>query len=57
VRRRDVEKDDLIRALVLIADGELNGIAGVADVEKSGALDDPAFVDVETRDYAFEEHR
>ena len=39
-----------------VADGELDRISCVADVDEVGPLDDPSTVDVETRDDALEDH-
>ena len=60
-RGGDVEKDEFIRALVIVADGQLNGIAHVAQAvllrpAKLPAAGDPSVMDVETGDDAFGEH-
>ena len=52
-RRRDVEKDQLVGALLVIARGELDGIAGVAQVDEVYAFDDASAGDVETRNDSF----
>ena len=49
----DVEEDQLVGALLLVAARHLDRIAGVAQVEEVDALDDPAAVDVQTGDDAF----
>ena len=56
VRRGDVEEHELVGALGVVALGELDGVAGVADVDEVRALDDAAGVDVEARDHALEVH-
>ena len=52
VRCRDVEEDDLVCALVLVAHGELDGIPRVAQVHELDALHHAALVHVEARDHA-----
>ena len=42
VRRRDVEEDELVGALAVVVRGQLDRVAGVADVEEFDALDDAA---------------
>jgi hypothetical protein len=56
VRGRDVEEHELVGALGVVALGQLDRIAGVADVDEVRALDDAARVDVEARDHALEVH-
>ena len=56
VRRGDVEEDELVRALDVVALGQLHGVAGVADVDEVRALDDASGVDVQARDDALELH-
>src|SRR3954465_13575190 len=46
----DVEEDELSRARGVIALGELDWVAGVADVHEVRPLDDPSGVDVQARD-------
>ena len=53
-RRGDVEEDELVRALGVVARGQLDRIAGVAQVDEVDALHDAALVDVEARDHALE---
>jgi hypothetical protein len=50
VGRRDVEEDELVGARGVVERGELDGVAGVADVEEPRALDDPPGVDVHAGD-------
>ena len=50
--RRDVEEGQLVGALLAVAAGELDGVAGVPQVLEVDALDDPTVVDVEARDDA-----
>ncbi len=49
---RDVEKNQLIRALFVVAGGELHRITGVAQVDEVHAFDHSAGSDVETGDDA-----
>ena len=49
-RRGDVEEDELVGALGVVAGRELDRIAGVAQVDEVHALDHAAGVDVEARD-------
>ena len=56
VRGGDVEEDELVGALGVVARGELDRVAGVADVDEVRALDDAAGVDVEARDDALQVH-
>jgi len=57
VRGGDVEEDELVGALGVVALGQLDRVAGVAQPDEVGPLDDAAGVDVEARDNAFEDHR
>ena len=57
VRGGDVEEDDLVGALVLVARGQLDRVAGVADVHELDALDHAALVHVEAGDHALEQHQ
>ena len=50
-------KIELVGALGVVALGQLDRVAGVAQVEEVGALDDAAGVDVEAGDDALEDHR
>ena len=52
----DVEEDELVRALGVVARGELDGIARVADIDEVHALDHAAGVDVEAGDHTLEVH-
>src|SRR5208283_3287310 len=52
----DVEEDELVGALFVVARGQLDGIAGVAQADEIDALDDAAGGDVEAGDDAFGEH-
>ena len=56
-RRGDVEEDELVGALGVVARGQLDGVAGVAQVDEVRALDDAAGVDVQARDDALEVHQ
>ena len=47
VRRGDVQEDQLVRALGVVALGQLDRVARVADVDEVRALDDPALIDVQ----------
>ena len=57
VRRGDVEEDDLVGALVLVAHGQLDRVAGVAQVHELDALDHAALVHVEAGDHAAQQHQ
>ena len=49
---RDVEEDQLVGPLLLVARSNFDRIAGVAEIEKIRPLDDPAPVNVEARNDA-----
>ena len=49
--RRDVEEGELVGALLVVARGEFDGVAGVAQVQEVDALDDAAGGHVEARDH------
>ena len=49
-RRCDVEEHQLVGTLEVVAGGQLDRIAGIAQVDEVGALDDATVGDVETRD-------
>jgi len=55
-RGRDVVEDELVGPLGVVALGELDGIAGVADVDEVRALDHPSAVDVQAGNHALEMH-
>ena len=57
VRGGDVEEHELVGALAVVVGGQLDGIAGVADVDEFDALDDAAGVDVQAGDDALVVHR
>jgi hypothetical protein len=57
MRGGDVEEDDLVRPLLLVAHGQLDRVAGVAQVHELDTLDHAALVHVEARDHATEEHQ
>src|SRR5690606_4141763 len=46
-RRLHIEEGDLVRALLEVAAGQFNGIAGIAEVEKVDALDDAPGRDIQ----------
>ena len=52
----DVVEDELVRALFIVEAGEFDGIAGVAVVPESDALDDAAAFDIEAGDDSTREH-
>src|SRR5712671_2210251 len=52
----NIEKAQLIGAGGVIGDRRFHGIAGVAQIDKVDALDDPAVLDVETGDHADFKH-
>jgi hypothetical protein len=56
VGRGDVEEDQLVGAAAVVERRQLDGVAGVADVDEPRSLDDPPGVDVETRDHPFQVH-
>ena len=56
-RRRDVEHDDLVDALDVVAPGELRRIAGVPQLLELHALDDLAVAHVHAGDDALGQHR
>ena len=56
VRGGDVEEDELVRALGVVALGQLHRVAGVAQVDEVRALHDAPAVDVEARDDALVVH-
>ena len=49
--RGDVEKDELVRAVLVVSGGQLGWISGVAQIDERNALDHPPGGDVETRDH------
>ena len=55
-RRRDVEEDELVGALGVVARGELDGVARVTDVDEVRALDDASGIDVQAGYDALEMH-
>src|SRR6185295_16675058 len=52
----DVEEDEFVGALLLVAPRHLDGVAGVAQVDEVDALDHAAAVHVQTGDDAFGQH-
>ena len=54
--RRDVEEHQLVGALRVVVRGQLDRVAGVADVDEPRALDDAAGVDVHAGDDALVVH-
>ena len=54
--RRDVEEHDLVGALPVVLARELDGVAGVAQIDEVDALDHAAVLDVEARDHSFGKH-
>jgi hypothetical protein len=55
--RRDVEEDKLVGATGVVADGGLDGIAGVPQRDEAHALHHAAAVDVEAGDEPLREHQ
>ncbi len=53
----DVEEHQFIGPGLFVAPGNLDGIAGIAQIEKVDALDDPALIDVQARNDPFVEQR
>ena len=54
---RDVEEGHLVGALLVVAAGDLDRIAGIAQIDEVGSLDDPARRDIETGNDALGEHQ
>ena len=54
--RRDVQEGQLVGALLVIAAGDLDRVAGITQLDKIDALDDTAGGDVKTGNDAFGEH-
>src|SRR5207253_8878165 len=49
--------DQLVAALPLVTHRQLDGVAGVANVDEVRALHDAALVHVQARDHALEQHQ
>jgi hypothetical protein len=56
VRGGDVEEDQLVGTLRVVALGELHRVAGVTDVDEVRALDDATVVDVQTGNDPLQDH-
>ena len=56
VGRRDVQKAEFVGAILIIDLGDLDRIAGVAQVHEGHAFDDTAILDVQTGNDAFGQH-
>jgi hypothetical protein len=56
MRCGDVQEDELVGALGVVARRELDRVAGIADVDEVGSLDDPPIGDVEAGDQALQRH-
>ena len=54
--RRDVEKDELVGAVLRVARGHLDRVADVAQLDEAHALDDAPLGDVEAGDQALLDH-
>lgn len=52
---RDIEEGDFVGTLFVIAFGNLDGIAGITDIDKLDAFDNAAFINIETGNNAFGE--
>jgi hypothetical protein len=52
----DIQKNEFVGSLIVISDGGLHGIAGIAEFEKFGAFDDTALIHVEAGDDAAGQH-
>ena len=52
----DVEKHQLVGPLGFVARGHLDRIAGIAEIEEIGPLDDPAAIDIQTGNDALGKH-
>ena len=57
VAGRDVEKDQLVGPFLLVPRGNLDRVAGIAQVQEVGPLDHAAAVDVQTGNHTLGEHR
>ena len=51
--RGDIEKRDFVCAFIVVAFGDFNRVAGIAQIDEIDALDHAAGVDIETGDDAF----
>jgi len=49
-RSRDVEEDEFVGPLLVVGDGALDGIAGIAELKELGSFDDSAAGDIEAGD-------
>jgi len=56
VTGRDVEEDQLVRPLQLVTGGDLDRVAGVAEVDEVGPLDHSALVHVKARNDPLGQH-
>ncbi len=54
---RDVKEGDLIGALLIVAAGDLDRVAGIAQVNEIGAFDDAAGRDIKAGNDALGEHQ
>jgi hypothetical protein len=52
----DVEEHEFIRSVSLVAPGNLNRVAGVAQLQEIDAFDHPATIYVQTGNDAFGQH-
>src|SRR5918995_806907 len=57
VRRGDIEKYELVRALLVVACGELDRVARIAQADEVRSLDDSAAIDIEARDDTLQDHQ
>ena len=55
-RGSDVQKRELVRTLLVVARGNLDRVARVAQLDEINAFDDTATGDVQAGDDAFSEH-
>ena len=53
----DIEEDELVGALVIVAAGQLDGVARIAQADEVDSLDDAAASDVQAWNDAPREHR
>jgi hypothetical protein len=56
VRRSNIEKAELVRALAIVNAGNLDRVTGVPEIQELDAFDYPAGFDIETRDDALGKH-
>ena len=53
----DVEEDQLIGAFITVSCAELDGVAGIAEIQEMDAFDNTVVFNIETRDDSFCKHQ